>query len=152
MPTPPYSLHPEPMTRSWIERHPLWKIPLGLLTLLFLIASFGAFTIGIISGSFRNSDVYKQAMAEAAANWQVRDQIGDPIRAGWFIFGELKLGGSTGRANFSIPISGARGKGRIRVVANKNEVWRLTILQVYVQGRSEAIDLLSIQPPPARDF
>lgn len=121
------------------------------MTLLFLIASFGAFTIGILSGSFRNSEVYKQAMAQASASWQVRDQIGEPIKAVWFIFGELKLGGSTGHANFSIPISGPRGKGRIRVVANKNEVWRFTSLQVYVQGQRQVIDLISMQSSPEHD-
>lgn len=152
MPTAPYPLRPEPMTRSWIERHPLWKIPLGLLTLLFLIASFGAFTIGIISGSFRNSDVYKQAMAQAAANSQVRDQIGEPMKAGWFIFGELKIGTTTGHANFSIPVSGPRGKARIRVVAYKNSAWKFICLQVSVQGQSQIIDLLAVQSPPVRDF
>ncbi|MGC2447888.1 MAG: cytochrome c oxidase assembly factor Coa1 family protein [Candidatus Sulfotelmatobacter sp.] len=151
MPTAPYPLHPEPITRSWIEQHPLWKIPLGLLTLLFLIASFGAFTIGIISGSFRNSDVYKQAMVQATANSQVRDQMGEPMKAGWFIFGELKIGATTGRANFSIPISGPHGKGRIRVVAHKNGGWRFTCLQVSVQGQTQIIDVLAVQPP-ARSF
>jgi hypothetical protein len=140
------------MTRSWIERHALWKIPLGCLTLLFLIAAFGTITIGIISITFRSSDVYKQAIARAAANLQVRDQVGDPMKAGWFIFGDLKYNGRSGSANFSIPISGPRGKGRIRVVAYKNEVWRFTYLQVYVDGHSQALDLLSIQPPPERDF
>ena len=152
MPTAPYPLRPEPMTRSWIERHPLWKIPLGFLTLLFLMASFGAFTIGIISGSFRNSDVYKLAMAQAVANSQVRDQIGEPIETGWFIFGELKIGATTGHANFSIPISGPRGKARIRVVAYKNGSWRFNCLQVYVHGQSQTIDLLAIPSPPVRDF
>lgn len=152
MPAAPYPLHPEPMTRSWIERHPLWKIPLGFLTLLFLMAAFGAVTITIISTSFRGSDVYKQAMAQAAANSQVRDQIGEPIQSGWFIFGELKLGGSTGRANFSIPVSGPRGKGRIQVVALKNGVWEFSCLLVHVEGQPGSIDLLSIQPPAERDF
>jgi len=140
------------MTRSWIERHPLWKIPLGCLTLLFLMAAFSAITIGSISITFRSSDVYKQAIARAAANVQVRDQVGDPMKAGWFIFGDLKYNGSSGSANFSIPISGPRGKGRIRVVAYKNQVWRFTYLQVYVLGQSQAIDLLSFQPPAERDF
>jgi hypothetical protein len=45
--------------------------------------------------------------------------------------------------NFAIPIAGPRGKGRIRVVAYKNEVWRFTLLQVYVEGQLQPIDLLS---------
>ena len=152
VPSAPYPLHPEPLTRGWMERHPLWKIPLGCLTLVLLMAALGAFTIAIISISFRASDVYKEAMSQAAGNLQVREQIGEPIKSGWFIFGALNYSGASGHANFAIPISGSRGKGRIRLIAYKNGVWRFTCLQVYVEGRQQPIDLLSIQPTPERDF
>ena len=153
MPTPPYPLHPEPMRRSWLEHHPGWKIPLGCLTLLFLIAIFGLLTMTIIIASFRSSDVYKQALVKAAESQQVRDLMGEPIRAAWLISGDLHVNGSTGNANLSIPISGPRGKGVIRAVAFKSEgVWRFTYLKVKVEGQDESIDLLSVQPPAERDF
>lgn len=152
MPTAPYPLRPEPMIRSWIERHPLSKIPFGCLILLLLMAGFGAVTVAIINASLRSSDVFKQSMSQAAANLQVREYLGEPIQAGWFISGQLKVNGSAGRADLAIPISGPRGKGRIRIAAYKNGAWRFTCLQVYVEGQSQAIDLLSIQPPPERDF
>ena len=150
--TPPYPIHPEPMKKSWIERHPLWKIPLGFLTLVLLMALFAAGLISLISETVHHSDVYQQAMTRATADAQVHEQIGDPVHAGWIIVGDLKLNGSAGYANFSIPISGPRGKGRIRVVANRSGVWRFTYLQVYVEGQPKSIDLLSIQPPAERDF
>ena len=146
MPTAPYPLHPEPLTRSWSERHPLWKIPLGCVILALLMAAFGAIMIIIITTSFRASDVYKQAMSQAAGSLQVREQIGLPLRTGWFIFGELKYSGASGHANFAIPISGPRGKGRIRMVAYKDGVWRFTCLQVYVEGLLQPIDLLQSSP------
>jgi amino acid transporter len=142
MATPPYPLNPEPLKKSWLERNPLWKIPLGCLILLLLLGLVGFVLIALISGTFRHSDVYKTAMAEAAANAQVQERIGQPIESGWFIFGALHLNGSTGDANFSIPISGRRGKGQIRVVAYKAGVWRFTFLQVYVEGQMGSIDLL----------
>jgi len=152
MGTPPYPLHPEPMRRSWIERNPLWKIPLGCLTLLLLMALFGIGLISFISATFRHSDAFKQAMTRASKNLEVREQMGEPIRAGWIVVGDLKLNGSTGYANFSIPISGPKGKGRIRVIANKNGVWRFSYLQVYIDGQERSIDLLSVQPPEERDY
>jgi len=87
MPTPPYPLHPQPMNKSWLERNPRWKIPLGALILLLLMA------IGGIPGlmtvlSIRDSDVVQQCLARAAANPQIHDDIGDPIQAGWFVPGE----------------------------------------------------------------
>lgn len=148
----PYALHPEPMPRSWIERHPLWKIPLGLLLLVLLIAVGGTILVSVIMGSFRNSDVYKEAMAKASASPQVRDRMGEPIQAAWFISGQLNVSGSTGQANLSIPITGPSGKGVIRAVASKNGVWRFTCLRVEVRGQPSIIDLLSVQPPEEREF
>jgi hypothetical protein len=153
MTTPPYPLHPEPLTKSWIERRPLWKIPLGCLILFLLIGIFGSIVMTIITTSFHNSDVYKQALAKAVENSQVRGAIGEPIHPGWFVSGQLNVSGGTGSADLLIPISGPRGSGSIRAVATRNRgVWRFTDLQVSIKSHPEAIDLLSVQPPPERDF
>ena len=153
MPTPPYPLHPEPLKKSWLERRPLWKIPLGCLILFLLIGIFGSIVMTIITTSFHNSDVYKQAVAKAVENSQVREAFGEPIHPAWFVSGQLKVNGNTGSANLLIPIAGPRGSGSIRAVASKNRgVWRFSDLQVNIKGRSEPLDLLSIQPPPGRDF
>jgi hypothetical protein len=153
MPTPPYPVHPEPIKKSWLERNPLWKIPLGCLTLFVLIAAFATILATVITSSFRQSDVYKQAIAQATANAQVREQIGEPIKPDWLISGELNVSGSSGKANLIIPISGPRGRGRIHAVAQKSRgIWRFTYLQVDFANQSASIDLLSIQPPEQRDF
>jgi hypothetical protein len=139
------------MRKSWLEQNARWKIPLGCLTLMFLVAMFVALLMTVITTSFRSSDVYKQAMAQAAANEQVHTQIGDPIKADWLISGELKVNGDSGSANLSIPISGSRGRGTIRAVASKSGgVWRFSFLQVVVEGRRASIDLLPAAPPPDR--
>ena len=64
------------MQKSWLEQHPRWKIPLGCLTLIFLIGVFVSVLLTIITTSFHSSDVYQQAMAKATENLQVREQIG----------------------------------------------------------------------------
>lgn len=152
MTNPPYPLHPEPMTKSWIERNPRWKIPLGLLILMVFIGSFSCGVLWIVMTSFHRSDVYQQAMARASQDFQVRERFGEPIKASWFILGQLKVSHDTGYANLSIPISGPKGKGTIQAIANKNGVWRFTLLQVTISGQPDAMDLLSAQPPAERDF
>ncbi len=153
MPTPPYPLQPSPIRRSWLEQNPRWKIPLGCLILALLVGGFVAILLTGIFASFHSSDAYNQAMARAVADPQVRAQLGEPIQPGWFISGQLKVTGSAGSADFSIPVSGPRGRGTIRVVAVKSEgIWRLTTLQVNIAGAIPPIDLLSVQPPPERDF
>lgn len=150
---PPYPVHPTPLTKSWLERHPLAKIPAGCLILVLLFAVFGGVVATIVTTSFRSSDVYKQALAKAVQNTEVRGQLGEPILPAWLITGELHVNGSSGNANISIPISGPRGRGLIRAVAIKSSgIWRFTYLQVSVNGQPGCIDLLSIQPPPERDF
>jgi len=152
MTTPPYPLRPEPAQKRWLDRHSLWKIPLGCLTLFLLLAVFLAVLFTVIMTSFRSSDVYKQAVARAAASPEVRTEIGEPIRAARLISGHLNVSGSTGNADLSIPISGPRGKGVIRAVAAKSEgVWHFTVLQVNVEGHAESIDLLPTQSPTEPD-
>ena len=153
MATPPYPVHPEPMKMSWLERNPLWKIPLGCLTLFVLLAAFVIILMTVITSSFRHSDVYKQAIAQAAANTQVRERIGEPIKPDWLIFGELNVSGSSGKANLIIPISGAHGRGRIHAVARKSGgVWRFTYLQVDIGNGSANIDLLATEPSEKLTF
>jgi hypothetical protein len=148
MSTPPYPLNPEPMQKSWLERRPLWKIPLGCLTLLLLIGVSVLVLLTVVTASFRNSDVYKLALAKASENSQVRELIGEPIRPGWLISGQMNVSGSTGNANLLIPVSGPRGKGAIRAVARKSAgVWLFTCLQFTIEGQPASIDLLSTQSP-----
>lgn len=130
-----------------MERHPLWKIPIGCLILFLLMGVFGSVVITAVVTSFRSSDVYKQAIASATESVQVREQVGEPIKAAWFITGQLNVNGSTGNANLAIPISGPKGKGLIRAVARKNGVWKFTCLEVDIQGQPGKVDLLLVQTP-----
>ena len=92
-------------------------------------------------------------MAKAAGNSQVREQMGEPVKPSWFRSGQLQGNGGTGKANLSIPLSGPKAKGSIRAVAYQSAgVWRFTYLQVSIDGQRGSIALLSLQPPPERDF
>jgi hypothetical protein len=153
MTTAPYPLRPEPINRSWLERNSLWKIPLGCLILVVLLAAFSIMVMTIITSSFRHTEVYQQAMAQTTANPQVRELIGEPIKPAWLISGEMHLNGSSGNANLLIPISGPRGRGKIHAVAHKRDgIWRFTWLHVDMANHSTSIDLLSTQTPESRDF
>jgi hypothetical protein len=141
------------MKRGWLERNPRWKIPLGGLILFCLLGGFAAITMTGVSASFHSSEVYRQAVARCAADPQASERLGEPIRPGWLVLGELHVNGSEGAADFSIPVSGSRGKGSIHTVAVKSAgVWRFTTLQVNVEGAGAPIDLLSVEPPPERQF
>ena len=146
MPTAPYPLQPEPMEKSWLDRHPLWKIPLGLLILLGLIL-LGAAPNIIKYVSIRRSDVYKQVVARAEMHPELRAQLGEPIRPGLFVFGDYRVRGGSGVAKLSIPISGPKGKGMIHVVATRGMgIWWYATLKADVDGYREPVELLTVRP------
>jgi hypothetical protein len=62
------------MKRGWLEHNPRRKIPLGCVTLIFPMGVFATILLTVVIPSFRNSDAYKQALAKAAGNSQVREQ------------------------------------------------------------------------------
>jgi hypothetical protein len=134
------------MKRSWLERNPLWKIPVGCVILCLLLGAVALIVMTGITSYMRHTEVYKQAVAQATANSQVRERIGEPLKPDWLISGEVHLSGSGRTANLAIPVSGPRGRGRIRAVAVKSGgVWRFTYLTVEVRSPAAYIDLLSLQ-------
>jgi hypothetical protein len=112
-------------------------------------------------GSMKNADVYKQAMAKASANPEVTQKIGTPLKAGWFVSGSINMSGDSGKADFTIPITGPKGKGTIYLDATKFAgQWEFQRLVVGVEGEAGRINLLPGQPelnapadqPKPRDF
>jgi hypothetical protein len=136
------------MQKSWLERHPRWKIPLGLVILLFLMVVFGGAVMAIVTASFRSSEVYQGALSAARENELVRRQFGSPIVPAWLVSGQLNVRGSTGNADLSIPFSGPKGEGAIRAVAFKaGGAWHYTCLEVHVEGQDATINLLRVAAP-----
>jgi hypothetical protein len=134
--------------KGWFDRNWKWILPVGCLGFVVLSSAFVGGVFLLVETSFRNSDVCAQALARAQADPQVVAGIGQPLKAGWLITGDINVYGSSGRADVSIPIIGPNGKGKIYAVARKTAgVWEFETLQVEVQGRPERIDLLRIEPP-----
>ncbi len=133
--------------KNWFERNWKWFVPSGCLTLIVLFLAFIAGIFAIVEASFKSSDVYTHALAQANANSHVSDAIGKPLKPGWFISGSINVSGDSGDADISIPISGPKGKGTIYAVAKKVAgAWQYETLQVEVDGQPDRIDLL--QAPP----
>jgi cytochrome oxidase complex assembly protein 1 len=131
-------------TRSnWFTRNWKWAVPVGLLVVFLLFASFVGGILLLVETSFQHSDSYTQALARARADPRVAGKIGRPLKAGWLASGSINTSNSSGDADFSIPISGPRAKGTLHVVAKKIDgLWTFKTLQVEVEGDAERIDLL----------
>jgi hypothetical protein len=143
----PNVLMPRPTT--WFGRNWKWFVPVlaGLGLVLLCAFVFGLFSL--INSMFRNSYPYKVAMDRANASIEVADRIGNPFKVGWLMTGSINYSGPEGNAAFNIPITGAKGRGTIVVVAKKHaNRWTFETLEVDVEGQDNPIPLLG-QPSPA---
>lgn len=149
--------------KTWIERNLAWFIAAVFGAGLVIFGGFYAAAYGLVFGFMRHSTPYASAMARVRADQDVRDVLGAPIHAGWFITGHIDTTGSGGVADLAIPISAPKGKAVVYVLARRfSGVWHLTVLVVDVPAANERIDLLrrgrqtppqpprSRHPPPKR--
>ena len=136
-----------PPQRGWFGRNWLWFIPAGCLSVLLLGAvSIGALVF-FVFGAMKSSDVYKTAVAAAKSNARVSEALGTPVEEGTFLSGSINLNGSSGNADFAIPISGPKGKATVYTTATKSDgTWTYSKLSVHVDKSGEDIDLN--QPSP----
>ena len=91
--------------------------------------------------------VEAQALARAKASDEVRAVLGEPIQPGFFVSGNFSVNGSSGNADFSIPLSGPKGSATLYVTATKAAgKWEFTTLELAPKGAEARIDLKSRKP------
>src|SRR4051812_41817609 len=105
--------------RTWWGRNWKWAVPVGCLAPILLCGGVLATLVGLVFGVLRSSDVYKESLARARGNQEVRALLGEPIEGGTWVGGNLETSGATGRADLSIPVSGPKGSATIHTVATK---------------------------------
>ena len=124
-----------PTQPGWWQRNWKWCVPvLGAL----LLAMFAAFVFGIVAlvfGAIKSSDPYRHGVTQAQSDPAVIAALGEPIRAGWFVQGNISTSGASGEADLAIPLDGPRSDGTLYVVAEKRAgEWRYETLAVNVDG------------------
>lgn len=129
--------------RSRRHRNWKWAAPAGRLSILALIALFAGSIVLLVLTLMRHTDVFREAVARAEANPQVRTELGEPIREGWWVSGHVRTSGSSGNAGLAIPLKGSRRDGTVYAVAHKSAgIWKYDTLEVAVEGRPGRISLL----------
>jgi hypothetical protein len=139
---PSHAETPRPATysgRPWRR-----KLVLGLLAILAM-AVFLVSLLVFIEYEIKSSQVYQRSVAEARTSSEVIEIIGQPINVGWFSSGEItQSSNGTGQARLTIPLSGSKGNGVLKVEAGRVAGrWRFSILQFISSGRAPTVDLLS---------
>jgi len=131
-------------SRSWFARNALWVVPVGCIGLLAVLAAFAGLVLTIVMGSIKSTDAYREAVDRATSSPQVHTALGEPVKVGWFVTGNVNVSGPSGDADLSIPLSGPQGKGTLYVTARKRAGhWQYQVLEVGIEGTSARIDLMS---------
>ncbi len=131
------------MERSWWQRNWKWFVPLLGIGVVILFVSFIALILSLVFGMMKSSYVYNHAMEEAKANPNVQKALGEPVKAGLLVAGNISVNGHSGHADLSIPVSGPDGKGTIYAVAQKSSgEWRFKTFLVAVESTGQQINLL----------
>jgi len=112
--------------------------------MVVMVVAFVAAIISFAFGTIKSSYVYQQAIAKTRSNPAVIRELGEPIKPGWLVSGQLSLNEASGRADLSIPISGPKKSGTVYVLAVKKlGKWDFSALEVEVEGESKRINLLT---------
>jgi TonB family protein len=128
--------------KGCLGRNWKWMLPVGCLGLILAgVAVLGGIFLVAMS-AMKSSDVYKGALERARSNPEAVAALGEPIKDGWFVQGNVNFAGASGTANLQIPVSGPKNSGTIQVRAvYEGGAWMYERLDLLVGG-GETISLL----------
>jgi hypothetical protein len=134
----------QPSKQTWWSRNWKWVVPVGCLAPVLVCGGAIALIIVVVFGAIKSSEPYTEALAKARANQEVKALIGEPIEPGYFVNGSIEVSGPSGKADFSIPISGPKKSATLHVVGTKAAgKWEYSTLEVAPEGSDKRIDLRS---------
>ncbi|MET0581772.1 MAG: cytochrome c oxidase assembly factor Coa1 family protein [Pseudoxanthomonas sp.] len=128
---------------GWWQRNWKWFVPMLAAVALTLLAVAILALMSALFGMIKSSDAYRQGLQRAQHSPAVVAALGEPIREGWLVMGNISVNGPSGEANLQIPLSGPKGEGDLYLEATKSAgQWNYRTLLVRVDGARESIDLL----------
>ncbi len=141
-------MQPTPMPpdkpKNWFQRNWKWMIPSGCFGIIVSVLALMALIFYIVQSAMKSSDAYKEALTRAKTNPTVIKELGEPIEAGWWTNGSIKVNSDSGRAELSIPISGPKNSATLYLLASKaGGRWNFSRLEVTIDGTNQTVNLLT---------
>ena len=83
-------------------------------------------------------------MDQAQSNPVVEQRLGQPIKRGWLVQGNIQVSNASGTADIAIPLSRSKSKGTLYAVAEKKSgVWNFETLEFAEENTTDRINLLA---------
>ena len=143
----------QPQQKGCLGRNWKWMLPVGCLGLILAGLALVGGIVFVAMSAIKSSEVYQGALKAARAHPAAVERLGEPIKDGWLVQGNVKSDGGGGSANFEIPVSGPKGSGTLHVRAVRpDDAWMYERLDLSANG--ETVSLLDrnvVQPPPGSE-
>ena len=150
-PAGPFQSPAAPQPKGCLGRNWKWMVPVGCLGLILAVVALVVGIFFFAMSAMKSSEVYQGALKAAQAHPAAIERLGEPIKDGWFVKGNINLSAAGGNANFEIPVSGPKKSGTLLVRAViPDGSWMYERLDLAVEG-GETVSLLdrnAAQPPP----
>jgi TonB family protein len=140
---------PSRQQKGCLGRNWKWMLPVGCLGLILAGVALIGGIVFVAMSALKSSEVYQGALKVVQTHPAAVERLGQPVKDGWLVKGNIKIDGSGGNANFEIPVSGPKNSGTLYVEAVSPEgTWMYQKLDLVVGG--ETISLLdrNVVPPP----
>jgi TonB family protein len=143
----------QPQQKGCLGRNWKWMLPVGCLGLILAGVALVGGIVFVAMSAIKSSDVYKGALGVAQTHPAAVERLGEPIRDGWLVKGNVEFDGNGGRANFEVPVSGPKSSGTLYVRAvSPDGAWLYERLDLAAGG--ETVSLLDrnvVQAPPGSE-
>jgi hypothetical protein len=113
------------------------------MTALVLFASIAALIFVLIVNTIKSSEGFKEAIVHIEESQAVEQVLGTPVETGFMPQGNIQYKNGRQSVDFSIPVSGPKGKGVLFVVGEKDgSFWNYSRLEIKLDDSDKTINLL----------
>lgn len=143
MDTEPRPIQQEQPSSGGSPSHSRWWV---VVALVFLgVLACGGWWVNTkfnFIGGLKQSKPYQMAREQVCADHRVREILGEPVAAGWWVTGWVASDAQSGEARLIFPVTGPLGKAQVSATGIRREGrWGLQDLRVqFAQGTPLSLD------------
>src|SRR5215203_4561816 len=127
----------QPQQKGCLGRNWKWMLPVGCLGLILAGVLFVGGIVFVAMSAIKSSEVYQGALKVVQTHPTAVGRLGEPIKDGWFVTGNVKIDAGGGRADFNVPVSGPKGSGTLYVRAvSPDGAWMYEQLDLAAGGET----------------
>lgn len=138
-----------PQQKGCLGRNWKWMLPVGCLGLILGVVALVGAIVFVAMSAIKSSEVYQGALKVVQTHPTAVGRLGEPIKDGWFVTGNIKFDAGGGHANFQVPVSGPKGSGTLSVRAVSPEgTWMYERLDLASGGETVSLLDRNVALPP----